>query len=91
LGTLLFVSLIVLLLAIVLGAGGYGVRPYWSPAETEVVTTSRPGAGTAAGMVVAVLAMLVLIMLFFGFTQWSWFSAQPAAPAENPPFASPSS
>jgi hypothetical protein len=37
------------------------------------VTTSRPGAGTAAGMVVAVLAMLVLIMLFFGFTQWSWF------------------
>jgi hypothetical protein len=42
-------------------------------------------------MVVAVLAMLVLIMLFFGFTQWSWFSAQPAAPAENPPFASPSS
>jgi hypothetical protein len=90
LGTLLFTLLIVLLLAVVLGAGGYGVRPYWSPAETEVVSTGQPGAGTAAGMVVAILAMLVLVMLFFGFTQWSWFSAQPVAQPENPPIASPS-
>jgi hypothetical protein len=89
LGTLLFILLIVLLLAVVLGAGGYGVRPYWSPAETEVVTTGQPGAGPAAGMVVAVLAMLVLIMLFFGFMQWSWFGAQPVAQPQ-PPSASPS-
>ena len=47
-GTLLFVSLIVVLLAIVLGAGGYGVRPYWNPAETEVVTTSPSEAAKAA-------------------------------------------
>jgi hypothetical protein len=90
LGTLLFILLIVLLLAVVLGAGGYGVRPYWNTAETEVVTTGGPGAGTATGMVVAILAMLVLVMLFFGFTQWSWFNAQPVAPPENPPVASPS-
>jgi hypothetical protein len=90
LGTLLFILLIVLLLSVVLGAGRYGVRPYWSPAETEVVSTGQPGAGTAAGMVVAILAMLVLVMLFFGFTQWSWFSAQPVAQPENPPIATPS-
>jgi hypothetical protein len=54
------------------------------------VTTGQPGAGTAAGMVVAILATLVLITLFFGFTQWSWFSAQPIAPPENPPLATPS-
>jgi hypothetical protein len=82
--------LIVLLLAVVLGAGGYGVRPYWNPAETEVVSTGQPGAGTAAGMVVAILAVLVLITLFFGFTQWSWFSSQPVPSSENPPLASPS-
>ena len=75
LGTLLFILLIVLLLSVVLGAGGYGVRPYWSPAETEIVSTGQPGAGTAAGMVVAILAALVLITLFFGFTQWSWFGS----------------
>lgn len=89
-GTLLFILLIVLLLSVVLGAGGYGVRPYWSPAETEVVTTGQPNVGTAAGMVVAILAMLVLMTLFLGFTQWSWFSAQPVAPPENPPNASAS-
>jgi hypothetical protein len=90
LGTLLFILLIVLLLAVVLGAGGYGVRPYWNPAETEVVSIGQPGAGTAAGMVVAILAVLVLIMLFFGFTQWSWFSSQPVPSSENLPIASPS-
>ncbi len=89
-GTLLFILLIVLLLLVVLGAGGYGVRPYWSPAETEVVTSGRPSAGTAAGMVVAILAVLVLMTLFLGFTQWSWFGTQPVAPTENPPIASPS-
>ena len=89
-GTLLFILLAVLLLSVVLGAGGYGVRPYWSPAETEVVTAGQPGAGTATGMVIAVLAILALVTLFLGFTQWSWFSAQPVAPTENPPVASPS-
>ena len=88
-GTLLFILLIVLVLAIMLGAGGYGVRRYWSPAGSETVVTGDSGAGAAAGIVVAVLAMLVLIMLFFGFTQWSWFSAQPSAPAQNPTVTSP--
>jgi hypothetical protein len=32
--------------------------------------------------------VLVLIMLFFGFTQWNWFSAQPG-PAQNPAVSSP--
>ncbi len=74
-GTLLFILLIVLLLSVVLGAGGYGVRPYWSPAETQVATPGQPSAGTAAGMVVAILAVLVLITLFLGFTQWNWFGS----------------
>ena len=87
-GTLFFILLIVLLLALLLGAGGYGVRRYWSPAGTEMVTTGDPGAGALGGFVVAILAFLVMIMLFFGFTQWNWFSAQPG-PAQNPAVSSP--
>jgi hypothetical protein len=72
LGTLFFILLIVLLLALLLGAGGYGVRRYWTPAGTETVTMGDPGAGALGGLVVAILAFLVMIMLFFGFTQWNW-------------------
>src|SRR6266545_1781263 len=88
LGTLLFILLVILVLAVLLGAGGYSVRRYWSPAGSEVVETSDMGAGAAA-----VLALMVLILLFFGFTQWNWFGAQTVAPAttNNPVLASPSS
>jgi hypothetical protein len=90
LGTLLFILLIILVLAVLLGAGGYSVRRYWSPAGSEVVETGdMTGAGAGAGIAAAVLALLVLILLFFGFTQWNWFGARPVAPAQNPTVTSP--
>jgi hypothetical protein len=77
LGTLLFILLIVLLLAVLIGAGGYSVRRYWSPAGSEVVETGdTTGAGAGAGLAAAILAVLVLILLFFGFTQWNWFGTR---------------
>ena len=88
-GTLLFILLIILVLAVLLGAGGYSVRRYWSPAGSEVVETSDTmGAGAGAGIAAAVLALLVLILLFFGFTQWNWFGTQ-SAPSQNPTVSSP--
>jgi hypothetical protein len=81
LGTLLFVLLIILVLAVLLGAGGYSVRRYWSPAGSEVVETSGDvGAGAGAGIAAAILALLVLILLFFGFTTWNWFGTRSSAP-----------
>ena len=90
-GTLLFILLIVLVLAVLLGAGGYSVRRYWSPAGSEVVETSDTAAGAGAGVAAAILALLVLILLFFGFTQWNWFGTRSAAPStvNNPPITSP--
>ncbi len=75
-GTLLFILLITLVLAVLLGAGGYSVRRYWSPAGTEMVEESDVGAGPGSGIVAAVLALLVLILLFFGFSQWNWFGTR---------------
>jgi hypothetical protein len=91
LGTLLFILLIVLVLAVLLGAGGYSVRRYWSPAGSEVVETSDTmGAGASAGIAAAILALLVLILLFFGFTQWNWFGTRGGVtPVQNPTVASP--
>jgi hypothetical protein len=89
LGTLLFILLIVLVLAMLLGAGGYSVRRYWSPAGSEVVETSDTGAGAGAGIVAAVLALLVLILLFFGFTQWNWFGTTRSGVQNNPAVTSP--
>ena len=85
-GTLLFVLLIILVLSVLLGAGGYSVRRYWSPAGSEVVETSDSGAGAGAGIAAAILALLVLVLLFFGFTQWNWFGtrAGSAPPATQP-------
>ena len=93
-GTLLFILLVILVLAVLLGAGGYSVRRYWSPAGSEVVETSETsdmGSGSGAGVAAAILAVLVLIMLFFGFTQWNWFGTRSGAPAttNNPTVASP--
>ena len=89
-GTLLFILLIVLVLAVLLGAGGYSVRRYWSPAGSEVVETNDTmGAGAGAGIAAAILALLVLILLFFGFTQWNWFGTRGAAPVQNPTVSSP--
>lgn len=88
-GTLLFILLTILVLAVLLGAGGYSVRRYWSPAGSEGVETSDTmGAGAGAGIAAAVIALLVLILLFFGFTQWNWFRAQ-TAPWQNPTVTSP--
>ena len=75
-GTLLFILLVILVLAVLLGAGGYSVRRYWSPAGSEVVETSETGSGAGAGIAAAILALLVLILLFFGFTQWNWFGTR---------------
>jgi hypothetical protein len=92
LGTLLFLILLILVLAVLLGAGGYSVRRYWSPAGSEVVETGDTAFGAGAGVGAAVLALLVLILLFFGFTQWNWFGTQSAAPStvNNPIVATPS-
>jgi len=91
LGTLLFIVLVILVLAVLLGAGGYSVRRYWSPAGSEVIETSETTGGAGAGISAAILALLVLIVLFFGFTQWNWFGArQGTTPAiNNPTVASP--
>ncbi len=91
-GTLLFILLVILVLAVLLGAGGYSVRRYWSPAGSEVVETGGDtGAGAGAGVAAAVLAMLVLILLFFGFTQWNWFGTTSGGSTtiNNPSVASP--
>ena len=86
-GTLLFILLVVLVLAVLLGAGGYSVRSYWSPAGTEVVETSGDyyGAGAGASMAAAILALLVLVLLFFGYTQWNWFGTRSAPSTINNP------
>jgi hypothetical protein len=91
LGTLLFILLVILVLAVLLGAGGYSVRRYWSPAGSEVVETGDTGAGAGAGIAAAILALLVLILLFFGFTQWNWFGTRSGAPStiNNPTVTSP--
>src|SRR5438309_4624812 len=91
LGFLLFVLLIILVLAVLLGAGGYSVRRYWSPAGSEVVETSDTTGGAGAGVAAAILALLVLILLFFGFTSWNWFGTRSGAPSttNNPSIASP--
>jgi len=81
LGTLLFIILVVIVLAALLGAGGYSVRRYWSPAGTEVVETSGDTAGAGAGIAAALIALIVLVMLFFGFTRWNWFGTM-AAPSQ---------
>ena len=92
-GTLLFILLVILVLAVLLGAGGYSVRRYWSPAGSEVVETGdTTGAGAGAGMAAAILAIVVLILLFLGFTQWNWFGTRSggvAPPANNPTVTSP--
>jgi hypothetical protein len=88
----LFILLVILVLAVLLGAGGYSVRRYWSPAGSEVVETGDTGAGAGAGIAAAILALLVLILLFFGFTQWNWFGTHsaPSSTQNNPSVASPS-
>jgi hypothetical protein len=91
LGVLLFIVLLILLLAVLLGAGGYSVRRYWSPAGSEVVETSDTTAvGAGAGIAAAILALMVLILLFFGFTEWNWFGTRGGVtPVQNPTVASP--
>lgn len=87
--TLLFILLVVLVLAVLIGAGGYSVRRYWSPAGSETVESSDT-TGAGAGVAAAILALLVLILLFFGFTQWNWFGTRGVAPpVQNPAVASP--
>ena len=61
-GTLLFILLVVLVLAALVGAGGYSVRRYWSPAGSEVVETDTTTPGAGAGIAAAFLAVLVLIL-----------------------------
>ena len=90
-GTLLFLLLVILVLAVLMGAGGYSVRRYWSPAGSEVVETSGDmGASAGAGVAAAILALLALVLLFFGFTQWNWFGTRGEAPStvNNPSIAS---
>lgn len=90
LGVLLFMLLVILVLAVLLGAGGYSVRRYWSPAGSEVVEMGGNVAG-AGGIAAAILALLALVLIFFGFTQWNWFGTREIAPTttNNPAVASP--
>src|SRR5438132_1300235 len=81
LGTLLFILLIILVLAVLLGAGGYSVRRYWSPAGSEVVEMTETGAGAGAGIAAAVPALLVPLLRFFGFAPSHPFVQPPARPA----------
>jgi hypothetical protein len=91
LGTFLFIILVVIVLAALLGAGGYSVRRYWSPAGSEVIETGGDTTGAGAGIAAALIALLVLIMLFFGFTRWNWFGAVPTttAPSQQTSVSSP--
>jgi hypothetical protein len=90
---MLFIILVVIVLAALLGAGSYSVRRYWSPAGSEVVETSGDTTGAGAGIAAALIALLVLILLFFGFTRWNWFGSAPSGattPVVTSPAASPS-
>jgi len=87
LGTLVFILLVILVLSVLLGAGGYSVRRTWSPAGSEIVEVGD-FAGVGAGAAAAVLAMAVLILLFLGFTQWNWFGTA-TVPANNPAVTTP--
>jgi uncharacterized membrane protein YphA (DoxX/SURF4 family) len=88
LGTVLFIVLVVVLLLVLLGAGSYSARRYWSPAGTEVVETEhRSGAG--AGIAAALLALLMLVVLFLGFTQWNWFGSTTRSSSPGQTVASP--
>ena len=91
LGTLLLILLVVLVLAALIGAGGYSVRRYWSPVGSEVVETEGTTAGAGTGIAAAILALFVLIILFLGFTQWNWFgaSSQPSTPSNTTTVTSP--
>jgi len=91
LGALLFILLVVLVFAALVGAGGYSVRRYWSPAGSEVVETDGTTAGVGAGIAAAILALLMLILLFFGFSQWNWFGSrsQSSAPSNTTTVTSP--
>src|SRR5260370_8298482 len=84
-GTLLFIVLVIFVLAMLLGAGGYSVRRYWGPAGSEVVETSDTTSGAGAGITAAILALLGLILLFFAFTQWNWFGPRTSGPPANNP------
>jgi hypothetical protein len=90
LGTLLFIILVVIVLAALLGAGGYSVRRYWSPAGSEVVETGGDTYGAGAGVGAALIALIVLVLLFFGFTRWNWFgTVSPTVQPNNPTVTSP--
>ncbi|HEV3102144.1 MAG TPA: hypothetical protein VG426_07365 [Candidatus Dormibacteraeota bacterium] len=48
-GTLVFILVVVVVLAALIGAGGYSVRRYWSPAGSEVVETDTMTTGAGPG------------------------------------------
>ena len=75
--------LLLVVLAILLGAGRYNVERYWSPAGSEVVETREVGVSGAGGMAAAVLALVGVILLFLGFTQWNWFGTSAVAPGNH--------
>jgi hypothetical protein len=89
LGVVVFILLVALVLAAMIGAGSYSYRRYWSPAGSEVVETGGDTTGAGAGIAAAVVALLVLIVLFFGFAQWNWFGTRSATPVQNPTVSSP--
>lgn len=87
-GTLLFILLVILVLSVLLGAGGYSVRRTWSPAGSEIVEVGDY-ASVGAGAGAAVLAMLVLVLLFLGFTRWNWFGTTSTGVQANPVVTTP--
>src|SRR2546428_527311 len=73
LGTLLFILLVILVLAVLLGAGGYSVRRDWSPAGAENVEKSGDTGGAGAGIAAPRLSLLGLILRFFCLQPWGSF------------------
>ncbi len=89
-GVLLFIVLVALLLVALVSAGGYSVRRYWSPVGSETVETEGMTSGTGGAIVAAILALMVLILLFFGFAQWNWFgTGSQTGPPSTTTVASP--
>ena len=89
-GMLLFLLLVLIVLALIFAAGGYSVRHYWSPADSEVVEAGSD-VGAVSGIAAATLGVIVLVLLIFGFSRWNWFGTTPAAPSTTnaAPIATP--
>jgi hypothetical protein len=55
-----------------------------------VVGGETVSSGFGGGLLLGIVAVIVLLVLFFGFWQWNWFGSQSVAPSQqNPTVTSP--